>query len=138
MVTIPRNNRLNAVIEFRLRLPAEFPSDLGRIDGIAAIVPLAIRDVGDLFLSPVQNAQDRTDDIDIGSLIVPADVIDRAFRPTAHNRINGTAVIVHMQPVTDILSIAIDGKLFPLHGADDHERDQFFGELECTVVIGTA
>lgn len=51
MCLIPCNGRLNAVVELRRGLPAKFAPDLRRVDRIAAIMPLAVGNVGDLLLA---------------------------------------------------------------------------------------
>ena len=41
MLEVPLDGLLDAVLEFRLRLPAELRVDLRRVDGVAAVVALA-------------------------------------------------------------------------------------------------
>lgn len=47
VVQIPLNGLLDAVFELRFGQPAELGVDLGRVDGIAQIVALAVCDIGD-------------------------------------------------------------------------------------------
>ena len=52
-------------------------------------------------------------------------------------RVNRRTVIIDMEPITHIEPIAIDGQLRPLHRANDHEGDEFLGELKGSVIVGT-
>ena len=39
---------------------------------------------------------------------------------------NTGAVIIHMDPVSDLHTVAVNWKKFVLQGTTDHQRDQFF------------
>ena len=45
-------------------------------------------------------------------------------------------MIFYIQPVTDLLAIAIDRQWFASKRIDDHQRDELFGKLIRTVVVG--
>jgi len=45
-------------------------------------------------------------------------------------------MVVHVQPVPDLHAIAVDRQGFAGAGVQNHERDQFFGELTRAVVVG--
>ena len=47
VLEVPLDRLLDAVLEFRLRLPTELCVDLRRVDGVAAVVALAVGDVPD-------------------------------------------------------------------------------------------
>lgn len=44
-------------------------------------------------------------------------------------------MIVDMHPVADVGPLSVDGDRLLLEGSDDHRGDEFFGELEGTVVV---
>ena len=50
----------------------------------------------------VKNAANAPDDIDIGPLGVPADIVALSRRPFFQDGNDGLAVVFHMQPVADI------------------------------------
>ena len=85
-----------------------------------------------------QRLTDELHDIDITHLIVPADIIHLAHTAMLQNEIDGLAVILHIQPVTHILSISIDRKRLIRECIRDHERDQLLGELIRPIVIAAA
>ena len=135
MLLIPRNRRLNAVIELRRGLPAELTPDLRRINCIAAVMALAVFDVADLLLPLAKRSENRTYDRYIRTLVMSADVVDLTLRPAPQDRVDGTAMIVDMQPVAHISSVTVDGQFLPMHGTNYHERDELLGELERTIVV---
>ena len=50
VVEVPLDGFADACIEGLGRFPAEFAVDLGRVDGVAAVVTGAISDIGNLLL----------------------------------------------------------------------------------------
>ena len=46
-------------------------------------------------------------------------------------------MVLHEEPITDVLPIAIDGQRLGLAGIEDHQRDQLFRKLKRTVIVGT-
>ncbi len=56
-------------------------------------------------------------------------------RPSFQHEQNPGAVVVHVQPVADIRAVAVDGQRFAVECVQDHQRDQFFGELKRSVVV---
>ena len=53
-----------------------------------------------------------------------------------HNCIKCGAVVFNIQPVTDILAVAVYGKLFTCKGIVDDQGDKLLRELPRTVVVG--
>src|SRR5690606_10808068 len=49
VIEVPRDGLAQSGREGFRRLPVEFPLDLGRVDGIAPVVPRSIGDMGDLL-----------------------------------------------------------------------------------------
>ena len=75
---------------------------------------------------------------DVGSLIVAADVIDFAGLSAVCNHIDGLAVILYIQPVTDLHTVTVYRKLFVMLHVVDHQRDQLLRELIGAVVVAAA
>ena len=46
-------------------------------------------------------------------------------------------MIFHIQPVTDLVALAIDRQRLAIQRIEDHQRDQLLGEVERAVVVGT-
>ena len=54
------------------------------------------------------------------------------------HHVDGLAVILHIQPVTHLHTVAIHRQLLVMLDIVDHQRDQLFGELIGAVVVGAA
>lgn len=84
--------------------------DLRRIDRIAHIVSLAVCNVGDEALRLAELTADQFDDIDVFHLVVPTDVVHLSLSPLLKDEVDRFAVILHIQPVADVLPRAVDGE----------------------------
>ena len=101
--------------------PSKLPLDFGGIDDVAAVVARAVFDESDLFLvgraiSPrrqtVERITYRVHNFKVWLLVPTADVIGLAYFTFGKNSANGRAVVFYVEPVADLLSIAVDGKQF--------------------------
>ena len=138
VLKIPLNRLLDAVFELRLRLPAEFVVNLRRVDGVAAVMALAVRDVLNQVLALAEFLEDGLDDIDIGAFIVAADVVNLADTALLQDEVDGTAVILDIKPVADILAVAVDRQLLVGQRVDNHQWDELLREMVRTVVVRAA
>ena len=135
---IPLDGLLDAVLELRLRLPAELRVDLRRVDGVAAVVALAVGDVLDEVFGLAELLEDGLDDVDVGALIVAADVVDLADAALLQDEVDGAAVILDIEPVADVLAVAVDRQLLIGQRVDDHQRDELLRKMIRAVVIRAA
>lgn len=126
----------DAGIEVILRLPAEFGLNLLGIDGVAAVVTEPVFDVVDELLAFAKSAEDGFDDLEVAPLVMAADVIDLAIAALTDDQINCFAMVGDVEPVTDVLAIAINGEFFTMGGFLNHQGDELLGELIRPVVIG--
>ena len=138
MLEVPFDRLLDAVLELRLRLPAEFRVDLRRVDGIAAVVALAVGDVLDEVFGLAELLEDGLDDVDVGALIVAADVVDLADAALLQDQVDGMAVVLDVEPVADVLAVAVDRQLLVGQRVDDHQRDELLREVIRAVVVRAA
>ena len=76
------------------------------------------------------------DDLDVLLLVVSAHVVGLKQSSLLLYHINGFGMILYIQPVTDILAVAVDRKLFAVQGIVDDQRDQLLRELVRSVVVG--
>ena len=53
-------------------------------------------------------------------------------------QVNGSAVVVNMEPVSYIESFAVNGQGLVFEGLCNHKGNQFFGELIRAVIVGAA
>ena len=138
VLEVPLDRLLDAVLEFRLRLPAEFRVDFRRIDSVAAIVALAVSDVLDEVFGLAELLEDGLDDVDVGALIVAADVVDLADAALLQDQVDGMAVILDVEPVADVLAVAVNRQLLIGQRVDDHQRDELLREVVRAVVVRAA
>jgi len=138
MLEVPLDGLLDAVLEFRLRLPAELRVDLRRVDGVAAVVALAVSDVLDEVFGVAELLEDGLDDVDVGALIVAADVVDLADAALLQDQVDGMAVVLDVEPVADVLAVAVDRQLLVGQRVDDHQRDELLREVVRAVVVRAA
>ena len=104
------NGLFDAVLELGLGQPDELVVDLRRVDGIAHIMALPVRDKGDEALGLFQLAADEADNIDVLHLVVAADVVHFPHPSFVDDEVDRFAVIFHIQPIADILPRAVDGE----------------------------
>ena len=138
VLEVPLDRLLDAVLEFRLRLPAELRVDFRRVDGVAAVVALAVGDVLDEVFGLAELLEDGLDDVDVGALIVAADVVDLADAALLQDQVDGMAVILDVEPVADVLAVAVDRQLLVGQRVDDHQRDELLREVVRAVVVRAA
>ena len=71
----------------------------------------------------------------VGALIMPADVIDFPLASLVDNKVNGLAVIRHMEPVAHVLPCAVYRKLLICQGAADNKGNQLLREMIRAIVV---
>ena len=98
----------------------------------------AILHIFDQALGLAGKLQDLVDHVQIGQGAVAADVIDFALAAFFQNGSDAAAMIVDIEPVAHLLAIAIDRQRPVLEGIGDHQRNQLFGKLIRTVIVGRA
>ena len=85
----------------------------------------------------IQHIADHFHDLQIGLLIVPADIVRLPCLTARQDEAQGLGVIVDVQPVADIVSLTIYRQGLAGDGIEDHQGNQFFRKLIGTIVIGT-
>ena len=84
----------------------------------------------------VQLRDDGLDDEDVGALVMAAHIVDLADLAAVADHIDGLAVILNVQPVTDLHTVTVDRQLLVVLDVVDHQGDQLLGELIGAVVVG--
>ena len=67
-----------------------------------------------------------------------AHVVHLADLAAVGHHVDGLAVILHIQPVADLHTVAVDGQLLVVLDVVDHQGDQLLRELIGAVVVGAA
>ena len=123
------------------KLKKFFDSSLAVIDEmrpIRMIMTLSIRHISDQGLVLPQLFDDQLHNVDVAHLIVTANIIDFTDATTMHYQIDGLAVILHIQPVTDIKALAIDGKRLVIETVRNHQRNQLLRKMIRPVIVAAA
>ena len=118
--------------------------DFRSVDRIAAVVARTIRDEGDLVFIRftigarrefVKECADRADDLKVRFFIPTADIICLPNPACFQNAADGRTVIAHIEPVANLLPIAVDGERFPRQCIMNNQRDKLFRKMQRPVVI---
>jgi len=143
VVEVPADGFAEALVEGGALAPAEFGFEAGAVDGVAAVVAGAVFDVGDevaqargvetgFFCDELDEA---AEEADILPLVFAADVIGAAGLSFSHDRPDCLVVVLDIEPVADVPPIAVDREGLAFEHVEDHEGDEFFGELIGAVVV---
>lgn len=102
VVEIPVDRDRDTGIEGVLRLPAELGLDLRRVHRIAEIVARSVLYILDEGLRLTECLQDGLHDLEVGALVVSANVVDLTWLTLPDDQVDGLAVIGDIEPVTYI------------------------------------
>ena len=145
VVEIPLHGLADAGLEGLCRLPAEFTFELAGVDGVATVVAGAVLNVGDLVLVGfavgaraefVEDGAQGMDDVEVGFFVPAADVVDLAHPARFEDAADGAAVVFHIEPVADLLAVAVDGQRLAGQRIVDAQRNELFREVVGAVVVG--
>src|SRR3989338_267869 len=140
----------NTGIKCFFSTPSEFGFEFGSIDGVTAIMPCTVFDIGDeRFVRGdgfrtragmtryyfIQEGADTFNDLVVIALIASADVIDFSTTSAVIDQIDPFAVITHKEPVTDVFTVTVYGDILTRESFADDSWDQFFVMLFGTVVV---
>ena len=75
------------------------------------------------------------DDVDVLPLVEATDVIRVSDLTLVENHVDGTGMVLDVEPVAHVLTLAIDGQRLAVADIIDEQRDQFLGELVGAVVV---
>ena len=141
---VPLDGFADAGVEGFGGFPAEFFFELAGVDGVAAVMAWAVGHVGDLTAVAaavglgahfVEKLANSIDDLDVGLFVPATDVVGLAQAAGFQHAAEGAAVVLHIQPVTDLHAVAVDGQVLAGQCVDDHQGDEFFGEMVGAVVV---
>ena len=76
------------------------------------------------------------DDVDVLPLIETTDVVGLGDLAMVEYHVDGTSVILHIQPVAHVLTLAVHWQWLAMADVVDEERNQLLWELIWTIVVG--
>ena len=144
VVQIPADGLLYALLELQRRLPSQLLLDLGAVDGIAHVVTGTVSHEGDevqvrslgTAQKPVDCLDYHLDKVDILPLVEATDVVRVGHLALVEDQVDGPRVVLHVEPVPHVLSLAVDRKRLAVADIVDEQRYQLLRELVRTVVVG--
>ena len=84
---------------------------------------------------PVEGVADRFDDLKVGPLVASAHIVGLAEASLRCNHGQRAGMVLDIEPVPDVVALAIDRQRFAFERVQDHQRDQLFGEMVGPVIV---
>ncbi len=137
MLAVPVDRLAEPVLERALRLPAE-PTQLRRVQGVAAIVAGPVLDAAEQRRIGTRQLEDARGDLAVLSLVATADVVGLARSALAKDELDAGAVILHVQPVAHLATVAVERQRLSVERVRDEERDQLLRILAGAVGVRPA
>src|SRR6267378_6719231 len=135
---VPTDRLAQTAVERFLRLPTKLAFDLARINPVAPIMAGPVLHESDLLpigfavaprLALVQDITDAMHHLKVRLLVRGADIVGLARPASRQHAPDCSTVVRNVEPVTNVLAVAVDRQPFSRESAANDKRDQFFGEL---------
>ena len=67
-----------------------------------------------------------------------ADIVDLAYTAIVDDQVDRLAVILYIQPVTDIFALSVYRKRLVIQRIGNHQRNELLREMIWSIVVGTS
>lgn len=84
----------------------------------------------------VKKCADQFDNVDIGPLVVAADIIGVIGFAVSDDEVDAAIMVIHVEPVPDLFAIAVDGQRLAVQAVGNNKGNKLFRELVRAVVVG--
>lgn len=118
------------------RPPAELALELGRVDGVAAVVAGAVGDPVEVLGVAGHGLEDHAQDRDVVSLPVGSDEVGLPHAPLREDVPDGAGVVLGVDPVSDVLAAAVELGAHAVDYVRDLPGDELLHVLVGAVVVG--
>ena len=89
----------------------------------------------DIWSQLIEQSTHRAHDVDVGLLVPTANVVSLTETTAREHRADRAAMIGDVEPVTNLLTIAVDRQWLACKRVDDHQRNELFGKMIRPVVV---
>ncbi len=120
-----------------LQLPAE-GRDLVDVHRVAPVVAEAVGDGLDVRLVAAAQLQQSVGQLAVGDLVVRADVVDLADRAPVEHELDGAVVVLDVDPVAHVATVAVQRHLGAVEQVGGEQRDDLLRELVRPEVVRAA
>ena len=129
VVAVPVDRRGERVVERSAQRPARERGELADVDRIAAVVPETIVDrLDERVVASGEREQPRRQ-LAVGQLVAGTDVVDLAGHTLLEHELRGDVVVLDVDPVADVETVAVQRHLAAVEQVRGEERDDLLGEL---------
>ena len=118
------------------RPPAELALELGRVDGVAAVVAGAVGDPVEVLGVASHRLQDHAQDRDVVLLAVGADEVGLPHAALREDVPDGRGVVLGVDPVADVLALPVELGAHAVDDVRDLPGDELLHVLVGAVVVG--
>ena len=118
------------------RPPAQLALELGRVDGVAAVVAGAVGDPVEVLGVAAHRLEDHAQDRDVVLLAVGADEVGLPHAALREDVPDGRGVVLGVDPVADVLAAAVELRAHAVDDVRDLARDELLHVLVGSVVVG--
>ena len=118
------------------RPPAELALELGRVDGVAAVVAGAVGDPVEVLGVAAHGREDHAQHGDVVLLAVRADEVGLPHAALGQDVPDGRGVVLGVDPVADVLAAAVELGADPVDDVGDLPGDELLDVLVGAVVVG--
>lgn len=118
------------------RPPAELALELGRVDGVAAVVAGAVGDPVEVLGVLPHRLEDHAQDRDVVPLAVGADEVGLPHAALGQDVPDGRGVVLGVDPVADVLAAAVELGAHAVDDVGDLPGDELLHVLVGSVVVG--
>lgn len=118
------------------RPPAQLALELGRVDGVAAVVAGAVGDPVEVLGVAAHGLQDHAQDRDVVLLAVGPDEVGLPHAAAGQDVPDGRGVVLGVDPVADVLALSVELGAHAVDDVGDLSGDELLHVLVGAVVVG--
>ena len=87
-------------------------------------------------LELIEQCAHRVNNVEVGLFVPAANVVGLTQAAACQDGADAAAMVAHIQPIANLLTVAVDRQRLARQCIDDHEWDELFWEMVGSVVVG--